>query len=269
MSAHTQAQLFELASGYALGALSPDETAAVEAALPDNAELAAEVLSIRETMGALLRAEAPIVPRAGLRAQWTQRAASLQRAREEDRHSSTATITRITDVRRRPRSVTWFLGTALAASLTGLAVLGAQLQKSRDLLTVAMAATEKRERQLNTVLEAEDGLLLAILKGNVASETGVQFFWNVRQKRGMVHAFHLPPAPVGRAYQVWVHNGATITSVRVFDSGQDGHALIEQIALPDSPSGITSVSITVEPAGGSPQPTTAPILTGDLQRRAL
>ena len=266
MSAHTRAQLFELASGYELGALSPEETAAVEAALPDNAELAAQVLSIRETMGVMLLAEAPIVPRAGLRAEWTQRAASLQRAREEDRHSATATIARITDVRRRPRSVTWLLAAPLAASLTGL---GAQLQKSRDLLTVAMAATEKRERQLNTVLEAEDGLLLAILKGNVASETGVQFFWNVRQQRGIVHAFHLPPAPVGRAYQVWVHGGTTVTSVRVFDSGDDGHALIEQIALPDSPSGITSVSITVEPSGGSPQPTTAPILTGELQRRAL
>ncbi len=107
--------------------------------------------------------------------------------------------------------------------------------------------------------------VLAILKADVPTETGVQFFWNVRQKRGMVHAFHLPPAPAGRAYQVWVMNESTATSVRVFDSGEDGHALVEEIALPDSPNGVTSVLITVEPAGGSRQPTTAPILRGGLR----
>ena len=32
--------------------------------------------------------------------------------------------------------------------------------------------------------------------------------------------------------------------------------------------GITSVAITVEPVGGSLQPTTTPILTGEMPRRA-
>ena len=55
---------------------------------------------------------------------------------------------------------------------------------------------------------------------------------------------------------------------RVFDSDADGHALIEKISLPDSPDGINTVAITVEPAGGSPQPTTTPIMAGELLRRA-
>ena len=160
------------------------------------------------------------------------------------------------------------MGAALAASLTGIVVLGVQLQRTRDALAVASSSEQTRERQLNTVLEAESGLLVAMLKGSDPQGPGVQFFWNVRQQRGMVHAFHLPPAPAGHAYQVWVLRGPTPISVRVFDSDADGHALIERIVLPDSPQGISTVAITVEPAGGSPQPTTTPILAGELLRRA-
>ena len=73
MTPLTQEQLLDLASGYALGALTPEEAAAVEAALPGNAALAAEVQSFRDTMGTMLSAEAPITPRASLRDEWLQR----------------------------------------------------------------------------------------------------------------------------------------------------------------------------------------------------
>ena len=42
----------------------------------------------------------------------------------------------------------------------------------------------------------------------------------------------------------------------------DGHALVEEVAVPFSSRRVTSFAITVEPAGGSPAPTTAPILSG-------
>ena len=73
MNAYTQDQLLDMASGYALGALSAEENAAVEAALPGNAQLAAAVLSFRETMGTMLRAEPPMAPRERLREEWLQR----------------------------------------------------------------------------------------------------------------------------------------------------------------------------------------------------
>jgi hypothetical protein len=91
------------------------ETAAVEAALPGDAELAAEMLSMRETLGAMLMAEPPIT-----------------------------------------------------ASLTGIIVLGLQTRRTSEQLDVAMATVAKRERQLNTVLEADAELrvemVLAILR---------------------------------------------------------------------------------------------------------
>ena len=50
------------------------------------------------------------------------------------------------------------------------------------------------------------------------------------------------------------------------NSAPDGHALIEALALPEKPTGVTQVLLTLEPAGGSPLPTTAPFVGGTLVR---
>ncbi|MBI3791732.1 MAG: anti-sigma factor [Gemmatimonadetes bacterium] len=262
MSPFTRDQLRELASGYALGALTPEETAAVEAALSSDAELAAEVAAYRETMAVMMRAEAPIAPRSALRTEWMRRVQA--KAPGVDRDPQVRSL----DARRRPARATPWLAGALAASFVGVCALSVQLLRTQSRLDQAILAEAKRERQLNTVLEAEGGLMVAMLAGAGDHGQGVQFFWNVRQGRGMVHAFHLPPAPAGRAYQLWVLRGSQPISARVFDSDPDGHALVEKLDLPATPDGITKVAITIEPAGGSPQPTTTPILVGDLLRSA-
>ena len=262
MSAFTREQLLELASAYALGSLSSEEAAAVEAAVPGDAQLAAEIVAFRETMAIMLRAEAPIAARPGVREEW------LRRVRENRTGAERPASVRPIDARRAPSRGTWIMSTALAAALVGAMVLGVELRTVQHQLADATAAEEKRERQLNTVLEAQGGLMVALLKGADANGPGVQFFWNVRQQRAMVHAFHLPPAPQGRSYQLWVLRGSTAISARVFNSDADGHALVEKILLPDSPAGITKVAITIEPEGGSPQPTSAPIMVGDLLKGA-
>lgn len=260
MNAINREQLLELASAYALGVLSTGETAAVEAALPGDVALAAEVAAHRETMAMMARAEVPIMPRASLREEWLQRVRTSGTRDDRD-----AAVRSIDSRRRAPRTVRVLTG-VLAASFMGVVVLGVQLMRTQSRLDDAMVAELQRERQLNTVIEAEGQLMVALLKGGDEHGQGVQFFWNVRQQRAMLHAFHLPPAPAGRAYQLWVLRGSEAISARVFNSDADGHALVEGIELPSSPAGITKVAITIEPAGGSPQPTSTPIMAGDLLR---
>jgi anti-sigma-K factor RskA len=261
MTTYSHEQLMELAAGYALGALTADENAAVEAALPGNARLAAEVQSMREAMGTMMGAEVPMSPAPGVRAEW------LHRVRTgAPRQTATSDVASIATARSGRRLQRWALPAALAASLTGVLVLGVKLQQSNAALARAESVVEKRDRQLNTVLEAEKELLVAVLDARNTHGTGVQFFWNVRQNRGIVHAFHLPPAPAGRAYQVWVQRGDSVIPVRAFNSDPDGHALIEHLVLPTTPDGITQVAITIEPENGSAKPTTQAIMTGTLQR---
>ena len=72
MRRYTSEELFELAAGYALGATSDEETAAVEQALPASPALAAEVASFRDVMVTLARARA-VAPSAGLRHRLVER----------------------------------------------------------------------------------------------------------------------------------------------------------------------------------------------------
>jgi anti-sigma-K factor RskA len=73
---------------------------------------------------------------------------------------------------------------------------------------------------------------------------------------------HLPPPPAGQIYQVWLEHGAatpvpgtlfTVTSRGTADLGLAGWA-----------AGVTRVLVTIEPAGGSPAPTSRPVIVASL-----
>jgi anti-sigma-K factor RskA len=262
----TRGDLIELAAGHAVGALAPDEAAAMEAALPGDAGLRREVDAFRHTLGTVLAAEPPMPPGTHVRAEW------LRRVRGDGTSRASATSVRTSGGGR--SRMTPVLVTLLAASLILAAALGVGLRKAQDELdgvrsdlATAQAAVENRERQLNTMLDAGNGLLVAILKDPRASQQGVQVYWNVNERKGMLNAFGLAPAPAGREYQLWLIRDGKPVSSRVFNSTADGRALVENLDLPESAAGVTVVAITVEPAGGSPQPTSTPILAGTLLRQ--
>lgn len=68
----------------------------------------------------------------------------------------------------------------------------------------------------------------------------------------------LAPAPAGKTYQLWyIGAGGTITSAGLFSVDPDGNgsALLSGRATPTD-----KVAVSVEPAGGSQQPTTDPVV---------
>ena len=62
----------------------------------------------------------------------------------------------------------------------------------------------------------------------------------------------LPPLDEDHVYQLWAIQGETISAVGILDR--------EKGAAMEMPAQDTAVAITVEPAGGSRQPTTDPIM---------
>lgn len=71
----------------------------------------------------------------------------------------------------------------------------------------------------------------------------------------------LASAPAERTNQLWLIAGDQATSAGLFDTGTDGRAIR---ALSAELTDVDAVGITLEPAGGSPQPTTDPILAIEL-----
>lgn len=242
--------LRDLAPGYVLGALSPDETRSFEAALAGSAELRREVAEFRELSG-LLASQQEHVPPPELKQRLRERIASLKSA-----ELAPAALPRA----RRLSPLTVGFGVGLAATLLLSVGLFLQTGSLRRTLTDREEQLARRERTLNALLEP--GVQLTTLTASGDAAPIVQVFWNRPAKTLMLHTFRLQPVPAGRVYQLWLmpKNGKPIPST-TFNTESTGHQLVEGVSVP-SGSELGGFALTVEPEGGSPQPTSAPILFG-------
>jgi anti-sigma-K factor RskA len=78
----------------------------------------------------------------------------------------------------------------------------------------------------------------------------------------VVHRFQAPPP--GQIYEVWLQRGKTgaaIPTKALFSVNDAGDADVD---VPGNLHGVTQVMVTREPAGGSPKPTHAPVISAVL-----
>jgi len=263
MSHATPESMRDLVAGYALGALTPDETRAFEAALSSSPELQRELREQRELNAVLALAEAEPPP-PELKARLLERIDQTKRANLEGGPGSLA----------KPGSprrsfTTVVMGAGLAAAVLVAVGLSLEVRKLNDTVHArdsVLSARERllaqREETLNAILEPGVQLVTMVAAGEAPPVA--QVFFDPDKGRAIVHTFRLKPAPAGRAYQLWLlpKTGNPIAS-RVFNTELDGHGLERAIQVPVDGS-ITGFALTEEPAGGSPQPTTAIILVGTL-----
>lgn len=140
-------------------------------------------------------------------------------------------------------------GWALAAVLAG--VLGG--------LSVHEAAENRRLSQA-TSQSAEIAALLAapdVRSGSSRMAGGGSVTVIDSRQRGQaeITLSDLPALPAGKAYQLWFIDSATMRSAGVVPA-----ATASRTVLADGLGRATTIAITVEPATGSAQPTTSPIL---------
>ncbi len=268
MTRFTRDELFELAPMHALGATTPEEAAAMEAAMTEDATLAAEVASFR-AVPATLATAAPVAPSPSVRAALLAVAASVPVAAAPS-DAPAAAVRELRAASRMPRWVPMLaaasLVIAVGAVVDGVRVRNeaATMEEVNRLLTARLKA---RESTLDAMLMGERELYLVQVGDPVEAQgPGLQFFWNAKEGKAVAHAFRLPPAPAGRDYQIWALVDGKPVSLVVFNSSDDGHALVDVQGVSSNVRGVTDILISVEPKGGSPQPTTAPFLGGKFPR---
>ena len=75
----------------------------------------------------------------------------------------------------------------------------------------------------------------------------------------------LPALPQGKVYQLWaIPEGQAPLDAGLFTLDAQGHGRGGLKALPDPTLPVRTFAITVEPAGGSPSPTSAILLAGNI-----
>jgi anti-sigma-K factor RskA len=246
----------EQAAAYVLGALDPAEAREFEAQLAGSPELEREVAELREVMG-LLAHSAPSVPRDD----------DALRRRLSERIGGT------TRPSRTPIPA-WFGGLGLAAAAVLTLVVGVQAWR-RSALESELAALRERVDSLSTQLGRRDSTLdqifepstrLILLTASGERPPGVQLFVNRATRRVILHAFNLPPAQPGREYQLWFLGGAAPVPGGTFNSDVAGRALVTLDVPPGTPE-VSGAAVTMEPAGGSPQPTSPILVSGTVAPR--
>jgi anti-sigma-K factor RskA len=260
------AERLEQAAAYALGALATGEIAGFEAELAKSEELRREVDEMRR-VGGYMALAAPAVPvPAKLRDRILSQARSVTTpiaARRDERSAESHPPTsRWTAARVAP----WLVA---AAASVGFVIMWSRYTFEHDARVAATQASDSARSEL----AARDSLLAVLLAPDVETaklvSTGrppsARLYWNRAKNEVILAAFSLPPAPSGRAYQLWGIAGANAkpVSLGVFNTTSLGEGRLSAKV----PEGLTIAvgAVTEEPAGGSPQPTTQPFLVGQIR----
>lgn len=95
-----------------------------------------------------------------------------------------------------------------------------------------------------------------------ARQPYARMFWDQPTNRWTFVAYNLPAAAPGHTYQLWlVTRDQKKVSAGTFAPSANGSALVRATYALASDS-LAAIAVTAEPAGGSAQPTTTPLLVG-------
>ena len=159
---------------------------------------------------------------------------------------------------------------AAAAAIIVAVALGQQWRTERNARHAAEQSVASMRASLDSTgvaLATRDSLIATLVAPEVQAVTvtsrgpnpSARYFLDRRAGRIVIATSSLPKAAPGRTYQVWgIESGKAPVSLGTFDTDANGRALATLPVPPGLRIGVTAV--TDEPAGGSPQPTTTPIL---------
>jgi anti-sigma-K factor RskA len=267
-------EVAELAGLYVLDALEPGEAASIRAHLATCAEAHDEMRELGGVVSALASSVEPLDAPPALKA----RVLAAVKSEAAAARSATRSATRSAEVEpwtlaapprvTAPASRRWSppawaaWGTAVAALLivavVGVSAMGALSRADR---------AEQRSQVLAEAIAAfsAPGASTAVLRGSGAQEGASGFAAFSADGKGYLVMVGLPSAPQGRDYQAWYIVGGQAASAGLIKVDDDGYAVLVN---PSPLSGTEVVALTLEPAGGSDQPTTQPFAAADVHTSA-
>lgn len=240
---------------YALGALDPDEKRAFEEHLKECPDCARKLQESRGNVAIIGLAEPVVTPPARAKEQL------MARVRP---HPQTSPPTRKRNYWR------WAALVFAPATIALLVVTTVLIHSNRSFdqrLTELRSEATRQEKEVERaravlqVLTAPETLQVTLTAANTRPLPQGQAFYNSR-KGLLFYASNLSPSPKGRTYQLWLvpQQGKPI-SAGVFNPDAQGNA---EVILPSLPRGVKAAAfaVTLEPAGGVPQPTGPKVLIG-------
>jgi anti-sigma-K factor RskA len=240
------AQVHTLTGAYVCDALGEDERAEFEAHMALCPECAAEVRELREVT-ALMGAAVSLRPPDALKAAVD---AGIRVTRQAP--PITGPVAAAQPARRaspwRPRAA-WAVAAALALLVAGLGWRTVDQQRQ-------ISALNSETAQISLVLSAPDASTVRVAVTGGGSALVVD---SRSRDEAAISFTGLAGAPAGKTYQLWLMApDGSARSVGLMEAAPSRPIVVQGL------SGEAAVGMTVEPAGGSPKPTTTPVMVAAL-----
>lgn len=257
-------------AAHALGALDREEARRVEEHLATCAECRAEMEAWSDTASALVYAAPASEPSPALRSRILESVRAVdaaQSAPEVKSEPGKAFPSSNVIAMPRPRWSRAQTFGAIAASLALIALAATlfvtwrRLSETRRELAKyqqdmnALAKQAAEERQARELLTSPQSQSAQLAGTNMAPGASAQLAFDRRTGHAMLFAYNLPPAPAGKAYQLWFISGGRVMPGKVFTPDTTGRAMLNE-QVPVTNLGSSPVfAVTLEPSGGVESPT--------------
>ena len=267
-------ELNDLLPLHALGALDTDDRDRVEAHLAAGCmECVEQLAELDHVAASLAWAVTPVTPGAGLRNRVLTAVEALQatvrepipfrpRSEPEAPRSRSGAVVAVTALLAAAAVAIFFLGSLLISTRSEL---DNQLRQFADVRRESRKVAEELEgaKRVLDIVNDPEVRFTRLASTSAPAEPDINVVWHPTKARGLIFAKNLPKTEPGKAYELWLiaDNSAPIPAA-VFNTDGSGNAVvtIDRLSVSGAPK---TFAITVEPEGGSPAPTTTPILAGN------
>ncbi|MBO0859090.1 MAG: anti-sigma factor [Chloracidobacterium sp.] len=124
------------------------------------------------------------------------------------------------------------------------------LARERDDLSEEMVGWR---RQIDDIVSPRTKVIAMV--GDETPQANAKVLWDTNAQRWVIYIFDLPAPPSDKDYQLWYVTKKAKISAKVFSTNDQGQAVLKLTLPEEALSGLAATAVTLEPKGGSPQPT--------------
>jgi len=124
------------------------------------------------------------------------------------------------------------------------------IARERDDLSKEMAAWR---RQADDIVSPKTRIIAMV--GDETPQANAKVVWDTKAQQWAIYIFDLPAPPSDKDYQLWYVTKNAKISAAVFRTDEQGRTVLKLTLPPNALADLAATAVTLEPRGGSPQPT--------------